>query len=361
MNKTGQTRILTINAGSSSLKFAVFDDRPEAVLSGSISSIGGDGVFEIAGNKQPVKMKDHAQALAMVAEWIGNNLCPIADFAGIGHRIVHGGSQFTGPVVLDKKAMQKLESLARLAPLHMPFALRAIAALEKLAPEVKQIGCFDTAFHTTRPVTETRIAIPEKWDAAGYSNYGFHGLSYEHIAYSLPKNPGSRVLAAHLGQGSSMCAMVDGKSVATSMGFSTLNGLIMGTRCGSIDPGVILALIQQEGLSTQTVSDMLYHQSGLYGLSGGLSGDMQTLLASHELKAKHAVEQFCHHAVRHAASLIAAMGGIDRLVFTGGIGQNSEEIRQRITSGLEWIGEFEVMVFAADEELTIARHVIEFL
>jgi acetate kinase len=283
-------------------------------------------------------------------------------FTGIGHRIVHGGTKYIFPTLVDARVQQELEALRSLAPLHLPFGLGVLQEMRALAPAVPNIACFDTAFHATQPELATRLPLPRAYFDKGYRRYGFHGLNYEHVVQALPQQTGKplpgRLLAAHLGSGASMCAILDGKSVGTTMGFSTADGLVMGTRTGSIDPGVLVALMRDEHLTLDALEDLLYRRSGLLGLSG-ISADMRVLLASSKPEAAEAIDYYCYSAARHAASLITALDGCDAVVFTGGIGENAGDVRGRILGHLRWLGlkADQIHVVAANEELTIARHV----
>ncbi len=335
------THIITINAGSSSIKYAAFDHALKPLLRGLVEGYGRDALA--------------AATAAITAHGIA-----LEKVAGIGHRVVHGGTRFIVPTLVTNEVLQELEGLRRLAPLHLPYGLGALAELRKLAPAVPHIACFDTAFHAGRDDLHTRLPLPREYDARGYRRYGFHGLNYEHVVRALPRQSGQplphRLLVAHLGSGCSMCAIVDGNSIETTMGYSTADGLVMGTRTGAIDPGVLVALLRDENLSLDALEDLLYRRSGLLGISGETS-DMRKLLASSSREAAEAVNIFCYQAARHAASLAVSMGGIDMIVFTGGIGENSSEVRARILAHLEFLAIPAVHIVKADEELTIARHV----
>jgi acetate kinase len=372
------TSILVFNAGSSSLKFAAFSKA--GTLRGQVAGIGGKTRFEIAGRATEALPTGLtlAQAFSHAAAWLETQGCGIQAADAIAHRIVHGGTAFVAPVTVDVAVLAKLGELNALAPLHMPAGIGILrAALEK-APDVPQLACFDTAFHATQDPLEIRLPLPLSYHQQGYRRYGFHGLNYEHVVHALPRLTGKvlpqRLLVAHLGSGSSMCAIVDGKSVATSMGYSTADGLIMGTRTGSIDPGVLIALMK-EGHRPEEIEDLIYKKSGLLGLSG-LSSDMQTLLESGDPRATDAVAHYCHAAARHAGALITVMGGIDALVFTGGVGEHAHLVRAKIVEKLQWLGlclnenqnksnlsqissdasTASIYIVAADEEETMARH-----
>lgn len=339
--------IVTFNAGSSSLKFAVFDTGLSQVLAGQVAG-------------------DSPDALQAALAEIESNGIVLQNCGGIGHRIVHGGTRYTASVRVDQKIQKDLVSLRKLAPLHLPYGLGVMAALRKLAPDVPQIACFDTAFHAGRDDLHTRLPLPRAYHERGYRRYGFHGLNYEHVVRELPLQTGRplprRLLVAHLGNGSSMCAILDGRSVETTMGFSTADGLLMGTRTGAIDPGVLIALMRDEGLDAEGLEDLLYRRSGLLGISG-LSSDMRELLGSPSAEAADAINAYCYQAARYAGSLAVAIGGIDAIVFTGGIGENAEPVRSKILEQLSFPGlsANDVHVVRANEELTIARHVTALL
>lgn len=344
---TDKAPLLVLNAGSSSLKFAVFDKAPEPALrlKGEVPGFGAD-----------------AQN-AMLAR-LGEADVDPRKVAAIGHRIVHGGSEFTAPVVVTDRIFAALEQLTVLAPLHQPYGLAALKRMQLLAPGVPQIACFDTAFHASQPEIAVRLPLPREFHDKGMRRYGFHGLNYEHVCEALPRIMGKplpqRLIIAHLGNGASLCAVKDGKSIATTMGYSTLDGLVMGTRTGAIDPGVILALMRNHGMTAAEVETLLYRKSGLLGLSG-LTSDMRKLLQSKEPEAKFAVEVFCYWAARQAGSLAVALGGLDAIAFTGGIGENSEIVRQQIVRKLHWIGPFTVHFLPAGEESVIARQMFRIL
>jgi acetate kinase len=334
--------ILALNAGSSTLKFALFDEKPELALRFKDQ-------FKGAG----------ATALAALFARLAREDTDVTQLAGIGHRIVHGGTEFWGPVIVDDGIEARLNALRPLAPLHQPYGLDALRLMREKAPKVPQVACFDTAFHRTQPEIAQRFPLPARFFERGYRRYGFHGLNYEHVVHSLPGQTGAplprRLLIAHLGNGASLCAVMDGKSVATTMGYSTLDGLVMGTRPGALDPGLILAIMKDDRLTPEEMEEILYRESGLLGLSG-LTSDMRSLLESPTSAAQEAIEAYCYWAARQAASLITAMGGIDAMVFTGGIGENAEPVRRRIVHHLGWINTFSVLIMLANEELVIAKH-----
>jgi acetate kinase len=345
-----QEHLLTLNAGSSSVKFALFA-RAEAALvpvrSGQVDGIGSGGVA------------NHAQALEQVLNGLGD-----VHIGAIGHRVVHGGTRFEAPVWVDDAVLEAVAALSPLAPLHQPHNLAGMVAARQAFAGVPQVACFDTAFHRSMPQINQRFALPQALFDAGVRRYGFHGLSYESIAQQLrdhhPALATGRVVVAHLGNGASLCAMHNGRSVATTMGFSPLDGLPMGTRCGRLDPAVVLHLLHDN--SAEQVAHLLYHQSGLLGLSG-LSSDMRTLEASPLPQAAMAIDYFVEHVLRETAAMASALRGIDALVFTGGIGENAVALRQRIVQGAAWMGlqpdaeqPVPVLVLRTNEEAVIARH-----
>ena len=322
---------LTVNAGSSSIKYALFErggDSAVPVLAGQVEGLGVGGL-------------DHAQGMAQVLERVAAGAGTDRRVAVVGHRIVHGGTAFVQPVLIDEAVLQALHALAPQAPLHQPHNLRGVAAARAAFPGVPQVACFDTAFHRTQPEVHQHFALPAAWHEAGVRRYGFHGLSYESICAQLaadePALAAGRVIVAHLGNGASMCAIAGGRSIATTMSFSPLDGLTMGTRCGRLDAAVVLHLIDHHGMDTAAVSELLHKQSGLLGLSG-LSADMRTLLASELPSARLALDHFVESAARELAGLAAAMRGADAVVFTGGIGENAAVLRSRMVDALRWMG-----------------------
>lgn len=346
-------KILTLNAGSSSIKVAVFDVEDgrlieEPSVRADLRDIEGEPTFTVSGAQAGAALEtsrlrdvsDHHAAWEHIVSWLASMMTG-ADVIGAGHRIVHGGPDFSAPVRLDEDVLQSLTALTPLAPGHQPHNLAGITAIAHCCPLTRQVACFDTAFHRTQPRIEAMFAIPHEFLEQGIIRFGFHGLSYEYIAETLPEvlgdYPRKRVIVAHLGAGASMCAMVDGKSVATTMGFTALDGLPMATRCGSIDPGVVLHLINELHMSAADVADCLYKKSGLLGLSG-ISGDMRILEDSDALEAAEAIDYFVRRGVREIGSLAAAMGGVDALIFTAGIGENSRYIRERILKESAWLG-----------------------
>lgn len=339
---------LTLNAGSSSLKVALFSGRgDEPLLTGQADRIGAAGVLELkdAGGAliepEPGDMSTHAGALAAVIATV-KRAFPLLRMAAVGHRVVHGGLAYTTPVVVTDAVLADLVALEPFAPLHQPHNVAGIQAAMAAFPGVPQIACFDTAFHRGQPFVNDTFAIPHRYYEAGVRRYGFHGVSYEYVTGELariaPHLMAGRVVVAHLGNGASMCAIHGGRSVASSMGFSALDGLPMGTRCGQIDPGVLLYMLDQEGLDIAQVRQILYNESGLLGLSDGLSNDMRTLELANNAQSHRAIDYFVFRTQRELGAMAAVMGGVDALVFCGGIGENSRLIRARICERLGWMG-----------------------
>ncbi|NMF99491.1 acetate/propionate family kinase [Aromatoleum toluolicum] len=346
--------VLVINAGSSSLKFALFPIEPELArnpaLSGQIEGIGATpqlSAKDADGNHYQESVltggsqgEQHKDSLNHLFRWLSAHN-PDLDVVAAGHRIVHGGELHSAPVVLNESVLRDLEGFIPLAPLHQPHNLRAVRAVAALIPEIPQVGCFDTAFHRTQSPLAQAFALPRAISAEGVKRYGFHGLSYDYVARQLPDVIGERangaVLIAHLGNGASMCALREGKSVATTMGFTAVEGLMMGTRTGSLDPGVLLYLMEQKGMNAKTLTNLLYKESGLLGVSG-ISQDMRTLLASDAREAREAVDLFCYRIAREIGSLAAAAGGLDALVFTGGIGEHAAQVRAQVAKLSAWLG-----------------------
>ncbi len=325
--------LVTCNAGSTNVKLAAFD----------------------ATTLQNVAQTTAACTQDALRAWLAT--LPSTPILGFAHRVVHGGQEFTQPTPITAAVIEKLAALTPLAPLHQPAALLFMQQTVQLYPNTPQVACFDTAFHHTNPQAHRRFALPRALHAQGIMRYGFHGLSYQHIANVLQAHyapyAAGRVVVAHLGGGASVCALHNGRSIATSMGFSTLDGLMMGTRCGSLDAGVVLYLLTEKNLSPAQVSTMLYQESGLKGVSG-LSSNMQELLQSDCPHAQEAVELYCYTAATQIAALLPSIGGLDALVFTGGIGQNATVVRDKITQHLAWLGNFAVLAIAANEELVLA-------
>ncbi|MGQ5702810.1 acetate/propionate family kinase [Sandaracinobacteroides sp. A072] len=385
-----ETSLISINAGSSSIKFALFTADGDSLAHAGGGKLEGIGtaprLTAFAADGSPLvdrhwpggNGESHESLLAHLLDWVKGQL-PGRTLAAVGHRIVHGGRHFHRPRRVDDTLVAALEQLVPLAPLHQPHNLSALAALRRLLPGVPHVACFDTAFHHDMPETMARLPLPRRYAEKGMRRYGFHGLSYEHVAHSLattdPALASGRVIAAHLGNGASLCAMRAGKSIDTSMGFTALEGLMMGTRTGSIDPGVILHLIRHEGLAPEEVEQLLYRQSGLLGVSG-VSSDMRALHACTDPHAEEAIALFAWRAAREAGGLMVALGGLDGIVFTAGIGENDPDMRARIAAHLAFTGlrlcahanarnaaiistpESRVIarVIPADEELMIARH-----
>lgn len=376
--------LLVINAGSSSVKFSLL--RPDlTLLFKGAFDMGKDSRFS-ASNPVGEKMIEktygalsYDACIETLLSWLEDE--GEADFKAVGHRVVHGGQHFTSPIIIDDHNFAQLDALCPLAPLHQPHNLHAIRTLRGMMPEVPQVACFDTAFHATMSATTRRYAIPRTLEAEGIRRYGFHGLSYETIAAKLsaiaPAQAKGRIIVAHLGNGASLCALQDGKSVDTTMGFSALDGLVMGTRCGNLDPEIVLYLLREKKMNPQQVEDLLYRQSGLLGVSG-ISSDMRILQASSEGSAKEAIDLFVFRIVREIGALMATLGGLEGIVFTAGIGEHSPEIRGMVCKRLEWLGvkfnaeanqrtetlistsesTIKVWVIPTDEEGTIARHTL---
>jgi acetate kinase len=374
--------LLTLNAGSSSLKFGVFSAEPQPRVRhrGSVDAIGTSrACLQVDGESwgDDASLADHGAALQQVLGWldaqgIANHL------AAAGHRVVHGGARYAAPVPLSSEVRAELEAFTQFAPLHQPHNLAAMDALSALRPALPQVLCFDTAFHRSQPALAQQFALPRALCEQGLSRYGFHGLSYEYIAQTMPALAGkmpARTIVAHLGNGASLCAMAQGRSIATTMGLTPLDGVPMGTRPGNLDPGVVLYLMKSLGKTVTEVEDLLYHHSGLLGVSG-ISHDMRTLLASDAPAAAEAVALFVYRVAREIGSLTAALGGLDALVFTAGIGEHAASIRERICHQAAWLGvhldsnananrqaristpdsTVAVWVIPTDEEQMIARH-----
>jgi len=381
--------ILTLNAGSSSIKFGIFGAAAlRHVAAGVIENIGiaphcvirdAAGVTVFEKSWPHAEGLTHEDLLGTLLGWVDHHLDG-ATLIAAGHRIVHGGDAFTRAVLLDDATLVELAKLNRLAPLHEPHNLAAVEAVRALAPGLPQIGCFDTSFHHTMPAVSTRFALPRRFHDDGVRRYGFHGLSYEYVAAALaaqaPVLAAGRVIAAHLGNGASACAMLGGKSMDSSMGFTAVEGLVMGTRCGAIDPGVIIYMMQAYGMSADEITDLVYKKSGLLGVSG-LSADMRVLLASDAPAAAQAIDTFTFAAARQMAALVVSLGGVDGIVFTAGIGDRAPAVRAQICARLAWLGveldpaanaanatvisrtgaRVEVRVIPTDEDTMVARHV----
>ena len=344
--------ILVVNAGSSSVKVALFDDDLQELLRGSVTEIGGTGELRLGQARQPVRAADHDAALATVLAMLRvQGMTPEA-LTAAAHRVVHGGATLTAPTRITPDTIAAIEACTPLAPLHNPGNLAGIRALSRLVPDLPQVASFDTAFHATVPEVEWTYALPRDLRDQGLRRYGFHGLSYaslvDHLAAQgpLPK----RLLAFHLGNGASACAIRDGASVATSMGYSPLDGLVMGTRTGSIDGMAVLEIARLHGLDR--AGEILNRESGLKALAG--TSDMKVLLSRDDPEAEFATSAFTHAAIRHGGALVAAMGGLDAIAFTGGIGENAAPIRDRIAEGLAWAGPVPIHIVPAQEERRIA-------
>ena len=358
--------LLTLNAGSSSIKFALFGCATPIPRSPAlVGQIDGIGTVQAAhfkardGSGQVLDDCDlplegehpHQAALDHLVAWLRRRESGWT-IVGVGHRVVHGGELYSQPVRLDDAHVQRLAEFIPLAPLHQPHNLAGIAAMRAALPGMPHVACFDTAFHRSQPPLAQLFALPRRITAQGVRRYGFHGLSYEYIAEVLPHYLGAtaqgRVIVAHLGNGASMCAMLDGRSQATTMGFTAVEGLMMGTRAGALDPGVLLYLMDYHGMDARALTQMLYRESGLLGVSG-ISQDMRELLASDRKEAAEAVDLFCYRIVREVGSLAAAIGGLDALVFTGGIGERAAAVRQKVCRELGWFGlELDAAANAAD-------------
>ena len=383
--------ILTLNAGSSSLKFALFafdadGVTPEPLAEGEAAGLGAAPRLKITarvGGGIETGLDagaDHEAVLRMVLDWVEGHELAMTVVAA-GHRIVHGGPQFHEPRRITAALIEALAALTPLAPLHQPHNLAPVRALAQSHPHLPQIACFDTGFHASNSALTSGYALPRELTASGIRRYGFHGLSYEYIAGAMPRHlgdkAGGRVVVAHLGGGASMCAIHEGRSVASTMGFSALDGLPMGTRCGAIDPGVLLYLMKEKGMAYDALTDLLYHRSGLLGVSG-TSSDMRALLADPAGAAREAVSMFIYRIGRELGSLSAALGGLDALIFTGGIGEHAAPVRAGVCRAAEWLGieldeaanaahgpritradsPVPAFVIPTNEDLMIARHTV---
>jgi len=387
--------VLVVNAGSSSVKFQLFDiavaDKLPRLLKGQVDGIGtrprlraeaGDGSTLIDQHYAPNEIADVVAATAVAAHWLQD--ANAIELAAVGHRVVHGGPDYDRPVLVDGGVLARLERYVALAPLHQPNNLAPIRALLASRPDLVQVACFDSAFHRSHDRVTDHYAIPERFYGEGVRRYGFHGLSYEYVAGRLceiaPSVAKRRVIIAHLGSGASMCALSEGRSIDSTMGFTALDGLPMGTRSGQIDPGVLLYMLTEKGMSAEAVQDLLYRDSGLKGMSG-VSNDMRELEASSDPAAKLAIDYFVHRIGLNAGMLAAALGGLDAFVFTAGIGENSAMVRARAAEKLAWLGaifdpvanrsaktvisqpesKIALYVVPTDEELMIARHTLSLL
>ena len=384
--------ILTVNTGSSSLKFALYETGTKLLplLSGKVAGIGGQTKFsarDADGNAldgpPDASAGNHEEVFARLLPWLTDRLGQ-RKLVGAGHRVVHGGRKLVAPVRVDASVLAELDSLVPLAPLHQPHAISALRALQAAAPDLPQVACFDTAFHRSMAPEVRHFALPRELTDEGVERYGFHGLSYEYIASALPKHAPDiaqgRIVVAHLGSGASLCALHRLISVDTTMSFTALDGLVMSTRCGTLDPGVVLYLLQAKGLSAGAIETLLYKQSGLLGVSG-ITGDMRDLLADPCEFAREAVALFVFRVARELCAMLAALGGLDGIVFTAGIGENAPELRRQVCERLAWLGieldaaanaagtgcisaqssPIEVWVVPTDEEAMIAWHTSEVL
>lgn len=341
------TAILTLNAGSSSIKFGVYDvaSEPGLLAMGQVDRLGSAApvlILKRDGDRSEARVTgtDHAAGVAAILDAVAPVLAG-RSVTGVGHRIVHGGPDLARPVVLSDALLDQLAAYEPFAPLHQPHNLAAVRAAIAAFPDAVQVGCFDTAFHRGHPFVNDTFALPRRFYDKGVRRYGFHGLSYDFISGELdridPDDHHRRTIVCHLGNGASLCAIKAGQSVGSTMGFSALDGLPMGTRCGQLDPGVILYLLDQEGMTSAEITTMLYTESGLKGLSG-LSNDMRELLTAGTTAAGQAVDYFVFRIRREIGAMAAVLGGLDTLVFTGGIGENATEIRARVCDGMDWLG-----------------------
>lgn len=349
--------ILVLNAGSSSLKIEVFDLKLASVLSGAVTSIGTSGTLSLGKREETVETRDHAEALELMLSALNDAGHSLDTFTAAAHRVVHGGTILTQPAIVTREVIAAIESCIPLAPLHNPNNLAAMIALQKAASNLPQFCSFGTAFHATNPDVATRYAIPQTQHDAGIRRYGFHGLSYANMVAEFGDKLPKRLLAMHLGNGASLCAIKDGKSIATSMGYSPLSGLTMGTRSGDIDGAAVLRI--SAALGEEETDRMLNKNSGLKALGG--TNDMRHLLARDDYQARFAISHFCYWAARHAGSAIVAMGGVDAIAFTGGIGENAIPIREQILEHLSCFSVKDVHIIPADEEKQIARDALTLL
>lgn len=386
--------LLVLNAGSSSLKFSLWsagsDRRPVLIQRGAVTEIGKHARFQVTDHAGTPRIDEsgviaaqgatHALALQRILRWFDESF-PGVQLHAAGHRVVHGGDRYIQPVRIDKEVLMGLRALIPLASLHQPHNIAAIELLAEQRPQLTQVACFDTSFHQTQPPAARRFGLPHALYKEGIKRYGFHGLSYEYLARVLPDYLGEiadkRVIIAHLGSGASLCALQQRHSIATTMGFTPLDGLVMGTRCGALDPGVVLYLQRERNMSAAQVEHLLEYESGLLGLSG-ISADMRVLLKSHDAHAQEAVDLYVYRIVREIGSLAAALGGVDALVFSGGIGENAVMIRARVCDAMAWLdlqldtdantvggpcisrtgSAVSAWVIATHEDEMIARHVL---
>lgn len=378
--------ILVLNAGSSSIKFALFAcTHLELLYQGKIESVFDKPQFTLLNQQkkqiinESISTPGYESSLIHLFHWL-SKLPERVTLHAVGHRIVHGGAIFQGPCLITEETIAQIDALTPLAPLHQPLNIAAIKNVNKLYPQLPQIACFDTTFHQTQKRLATLFAIPRTLSAEGIIRYGFHGISYEYIASILPKHIGSKVIVAHLGNGASICALHHGKSIATSMGFTALDGLMMGSRCGALDPGVILYLQQEKMYGIKEINDLLYYQSGLLGVSG-ISANMYDLESCSEPEAIEAVDLFCYRAAKELCALLPALQGCDAIIFTAGIGEHSALVRKKICGHLYWLGvrldeesnyhhnsvistnhsSILVSVIPTNEEYMIAKHMLKYI
>ena len=387
--------VLVINAGSSSIKFAIFSvsksfEHIEKIYTGMVDKVLINPemcIYDFQKSLVLSKKFNLSSYEAVVADFIDtlNKFLVKYKLIAVGHRVVHGGMDYLNPVLIDDTVIENLTKLIPLAPLHEPYNLKLITSIRNIFPDLKQTACFDTSFHTTQDQLFKMFAIPRKLSNEGVIKYGFHGLSYEYISTTLSKYfpdrlANGKILVAHLGNGASVCCIYNKKSVASSMGFTALEGLMMGTRCGNIDPGVILYLLDHKKLTVKETTNLLYKESGLLGISE-ISSDVRELEASNDPKAKEALELFCYRAARELLALCVALKGVDVIIFTAGIGEHSAFVRNKICAWLSWLGvsidpesnknnatiisnknsKITVAVIPTNEELMIVNHTIKFL
>jgi acetate kinase len=383
--------ILILNAGSSSLKFSVYADAgaPRPLVRGQFEGLFSQPHFEAFGydgkllderHWPAASSLSHQDAVAYLLDWGRQGAFAEHRVIAAGHRVVHGGMKLVRPVLIDVQVLEELDSLVPLAPLHQAHNVAAIRAVQQVAPRLPQVACFDTSFHRTQPIVAQMFGLPRGYFEQGIRRYGFHGLSYEYIGSVLPTYDAAaaagRTVVAHLGNGASMCAMRGGRSVSTTMGFTAVDGLLMGTRCGALDPGVLLYLMEQQGKTGRELESLIYQESGLLGVSG-ISADMRTLLASDDPRAAEAIALFVYRIVCSLGSLATALGGLDSIVFTGGIGEHASAIREEVCRQASWLGvqldddanqhdgpmisapesPVSAWVIPTNEELMVARHV----
>lgn len=389
-----QSMLLTLNVGSSSVKFAVYAalDRLPLLASGEIEGLGAHASFSVVTSETDsnsrefhpeYKIESHAQAVHAILHWLQQAYVG-SSVRAVSHRVVHGGADHVMPAHIDDALLADLERFVPLAPLHQPHNIAGIRAARAAFPDVPQIACFDTAFHRNHPFVADTFALPRSYYDEGIRRYGFHGLSYEFIVRRLrsydPVLAQGRVIVAHLGNGASMCAMLNGRSIASTMGFTALDGLPMGTRCGQLDPGVVLHLMTEKGMDAAAITELLYQQAGLKGMSG-FSHDVRSLQASDSPRARDALAYFADRGRREIGGLAASLGGLDALVLTGGIGENATQVRAAMLSNMDWMGieiddeanqrnvmlisqpksRVQVLVFKTDEERMLAEHAAELL